>query len=178
MHENRTELVAAAKGGDKEAMELLIKEELPWVRGIVYGYVGPADVVDDLCQEVFVSVWQSLDKLRSPSNFRTWLYRITINKVRSYLRSHRRATVVTLPEDVPAPASTGAEETSERQELVRAALAKLPPEYRDPLVIYYLQGKSCDETAKTLGLRPGTARIRLLRGRQKLQEVLKKTNGR
>jgi RNA polymerase sigma-70 factor (ECF subfamily) len=172
--QDRTELVAAAREGDRDAMELLIQNELPWVRGVVSGYIRSPEVVDDLCQDVFVSVWQSLGSLRRVAGFRSWLYRITTNKVRSYLRTRKRDRFAVLPDDVPDPGGDEAADALDRQDAVREALQRLAPEYRDPLIIHYLQGRSCAETAEILGLRPVTARIRLLRGRRQLQELLSK----
>lgn len=168
---DRTELVLSAQRGNRESMELLIKAELPWIRAVLIGYMGASEAVDDVCQEVFLSAWQAIGSLRRAEGFRAWLYRIAINKVRSFLRSRRRDAASSLPEELPVENS--GEDAGDREELLRAALARLSPEYRDPLVIHYLQGRSCAETAKILGLRPVTARIRLLRGRRQLQEILR-----
>jgi len=173
LEQGTSELVTAARGGDREAMEALIKQELPWIRGVIAGYVGPGDIADDLCQEIFISAWQGLPSLRNPAGFRAWLYRIAINKVRSHVRVARRSNEVELAADVTATSGSSAQEEFERRDAIRAALQKLAPEYRDPLIVHYLDGKSCDETAEILGLRPVTTRIRLLRGRQKLAEILK-----
>jgi len=171
---NSAELVVAARRGDREATDRLIRRELPWVRGVIAGYLGRSDAVDDLCQEVFLSAWQGLGSLRSASGFRAWLYRIVLNKVRSYLRRRRKSSSVPLPEEIPVEAGEDSEESQDMREAVKEALSRLPSEYRDPLIIHYLQGKSTAETAEILGLRPVTARIRLLRGRRRLAEILHK----
>jgi len=169
-----SELVAAARAGDRAAMEALIRRELPWVRGLIAGYIRSPEEVDDLCQEVFISVWRRLGRLRRAGRFRPWLYRITINKVRSYLRHRRRSLEAPLPEEDDVPAEDHSAERLQEQELLEQALAALPAEYRDPLVIHYFQGKSTAETAAILGLRPVTARIRLMRARRQLARVLRK----
>ena len=170
MQRHDTDLVAAAVRGDRESMGLLIERELPWVRAVVAGYIRAQSNVDDICQDIFVSAWQGIGKLRNHAGFKSWLYRITINKVRSFIRAQRRGKSTPLVDDVAAACDGG----YERREVVQAALEKLSPRYRDPLVIHYLQGKSCAETAEILGLKPVTARIRLLRARQQLAEVLRK----
>lgn len=169
-----TDLLAAARAGDRQAMSRLIEAELPWVRAVVAGYVQAFENVDDICQEIFIAVWQCLRHLRSPEGFKAWVYRIAVNKVRSFYRGAGRRSSVELSADVSASDGREALERSSRRESVLAALKKIPPKYRDPLVIHYLRGKSCDETAEILGLRPVTCRIRLLRGRQKLEELLRK----
>ena len=183
MRQDHAELVEAARRGDRDAMGALIEQELPWIRGVVAGYIGARDAVDDICQDVFVSAWQSIGSLRKAAGFRPWLYRIAVNKVRSFIRRSRRNPVVSLPDVVEAHRAIdevgayGAVDSETKEDLsdaLGAALKKLAPEYRDPLVIHYLQGKSCAETAAILGLRPVTARIRLLRGRERLREILQK----
>ena len=174
MEQDRVDLVTAAHDGDRDAMSALIARELPWVRAVIAGYLRNADAVDDLCQEVFLSAWQAIATLRRPAGFKPWLYRITVNKVRSYFRGARRRAWAPLVEDVPASDASAGGAQADRRDAVKAALATLPSQYRDPLVIHYLNGKSCEETAKILGLKPVTARIRLLRGRRKLEEMLRK----
>jgi RNA polymerase sigma-70 factor, ECF subfamily len=156
-------------------MGLLIEQELPWVRGVVAGALGSGEVADDVCQEVFISAWRAIGSLRREEGFRAWLYTVTVNKIRSHIRKVRRSVEQPLPEDVPAGNEKNRSRAFDRREMLRAALEKLPAEYRDPLVIHYLDGKSCAETAAILGLRPVTARIRLLRGRRQLAEILKKS---
>jgi len=169
-----TDLLAAARAGDRLAMSRLIEAELPWVRAVVAGYVQASENVDDICQEFFIAVWQSLHRLRSPAGFKAWIYRIAVNKVRSFYRRAGRRSSVELSADLQAGDGREALERSSRRESVLAALKKMPPKYRDPLVIHYLRGKSCDETAEILGLRPVTCRIRLLRGRSRLEDLLRK----
>jgi RNA polymerase sigma-70 factor (ECF subfamily) len=175
LRQDQRGLVAAARRGDRESMRLLVEQELPWIRGIVAGALGPGDSADDVCQEVFVAAWQAIGTLRRDDGFRPWLYRIAVNAIRSHLRKVRRNPVQALPADVPARHDGAGPERADRAEALRAALARLPAEYRDPLILHYLDGKSCDETAARLGLRPVTARIRLLRGRRQLAAVLRES---
>ncbi len=168
------DLLAAARGGDRGAMSRLIERELPWVRAVVAGYVQTPENIDDICQEIFIAVWLCLQHLRSPVGFKAWLYRIAVNKVRSHFRGALRRPAVELTMDLPSTDGRAELERDSRRETVLAALKKIDPKYRDPLVIHYLQGKSCDEAAAILGLRPVTCRIRLMRGRQQLEELLRK----
>ena len=59
------------------------------VRNLVYLTLGDVDYVDDISQDVFISVYHKLDEFRFESKFTTWLYRITVNKCRDYLRKKR-----------------------------------------------------------------------------------------
>ena len=81
--------------------------------------------------------------------------------------------MTSLYDDVPTTEAQEAEAQGDQSEEVQVALQKLAPKYRDALVIHYLQGKSCAETAEILGVKPVTARIRLLRGRQQLAKILR-----
>jgi RNA polymerase sigma-70 factor, ECF subfamily len=168
------DLLAAARGGDRQAMSRLIEAELPWVRAVVAGYVQTPENIDDICQEIFIAVWQCLGHLRSVEGFKAWLYRIAVNKVRSHFRGAARRPAAELSADIASTDGRAEAERDSRREAVLAALKKIAPGYRDPLVMHYLHGKSCDETADILGLRPVTCRIRLMRGRQQLEELLRK----
>lgn len=167
-------LITLAQQGDRDAMGQLIQREMPWVRALIAGYIGSSDQVDDICQDTFVSVWRAIGSLKKKDRFKPWLYRIAINKVRSFLRANARQKTVSLPSNFTGQATDDVADRFDKTELLKKALRKMDARYRDPLIVHYLQGKSCDETAHILGLKPATARIRLLRGREKLGQLLKK----
>ncbi len=165
-------LISTAKKGNRKAMGQLIERELPWIKAVISGYISTPDVVDDLCQETFISAWRNITKLRNPKGFRSWLYTIAVNKVRSFLRNKHKRRAHPLDENLLSADPAAVETGLEKQEFIQAALNQLEPKYRDPLIIFYFHGKSCEETGRTLGLKPSTTRIRLLRGREKMREIL------
>ena len=72
--------------GDETTFRLLVQRHKDKVRNITYLTLGNADAVDDIAQDVFLTVYKNLNKFRFESQFSTWLYRITVNKCKDHLR--------------------------------------------------------------------------------------------
>ena len=127
---------------------------------------SPADA-DDVFQEVFLAYYQSSKTFRDEEHRKAWLLRTTLNHCRRITAGSWRRKTTPLEEDLPVQF----QEPEENQ--VWSALMGLEDAYRMPLYLHYFEGLSTEETARSLGLRPGTARMRLSRGREKLRELLK-----
>ena len=114
----------------------------------------------DAMQETALRAWEHRRSLRNERYFKTWVTRIAVNVCRDALRKNRRMVPVeTLPEG-PAPESP--------MELY-ATIESLPERLRLPLVLYYLEGYSVEETARALGLPSGTVKFRLHEARKALR---------
>ena len=72
--------------GDKSAFQVLVKRHKDKVRNIIYITMNNSALVDDIAQDVFITVYRNLKFFRFESQFTTWLYRITVNKCKDYLR--------------------------------------------------------------------------------------------
>ncbi|MGB5894874.1 MAG: sigma factor, partial [Ignavibacteriaceae bacterium] len=72
--------------GDESTFRLLVQRHKEKVRNIIYLTLGDSDSVDDIAQEVFITVYKNLKNFRFESLFTTWLYRITVNKSKDHLR--------------------------------------------------------------------------------------------
>ena len=71
--QNEVTLVCAARQGDREALQLLLGRNWPWLKGLAYSIVGDANDVDDVLQDICVRVIAKIDTLREPERFRPWL---------------------------------------------------------------------------------------------------------
>ncbi|MBM3458862.1 MAG: sigma-70 family RNA polymerase sigma factor [Armatimonadetes bacterium] len=135
------------------------------------------DVAEDLTQETFLGFWNSLDRLERPTeaDLQAWLYGIARNRWRKRLRGCRKATLyLEAAEQRPDPAP-GPEElalVSWEQEEVARAVAGVPPEYREALVLRVFQELSYAQIADMLGIREGLARWRVHRARLWLRQAL------
>lgn len=117
----------------------------------------------DAMQEAALRAWEHRRSLRNEAYFKTWVTRITVNVCRDMIKKNRRMVPVeTLPEG-PAP-----EPPSE----LRLTIQELPERLRLPLVLYYMEGFSVDETARALGLPEGTVKFRLHEARKALRVEL------
>jgi len=137
-----------------------------------YGYwlTGDRSVADDLVQETMVRAWKSLHKLHNPKAVKGWL--ITILRRENARRFERYQ-----PQESGIPtealeAKKSEYDTSTEAFVLRQALEKLPPEYREPLLLQVIHGYSQKEIAAQLGITSAGAGTRLFRARQKLRELL------
>lgn len=160
-------LVAAARRGDRAALDRLCRRFAPVVHGILLGYVQKADA-DDLAQDVFETALARLGDLREDAAFPGWIVAIAR---RAALSAQRRAAPLTglCWDDIPGFADP--EQQLEAQKAL-AAIRGLPPAYREPLVLRLVQGMSGQEIAELTGLTPGSVRVNLHRGMAQLRAAL------
>jgi RNA polymerase sigma-70 factor (ECF subfamily) len=125
----------------------------------------------DLVQETFLRAWKALDSLKSEKAAKSWL--ITILR-REYARTFERKVpkftdieTVTVPEDDELEP----DERMERQ-MLRKAMAALPPRYREPLLLQVVMGHSCEEISKQLGVSKSAVMTQLFRARELLKTKL------
>ncbi len=172
-------IIRQAQRGSRPAVDQLVREHEGWVRGVIYGTTGRADLVDDVAQQVWTQVWQRLGSLNDPRRLRAWLYAVARNAAIDASQDRRRRSAVGLdfvadslgdnPDRGPVKAAVGGEL---RETLLRAVEA-LPALYREPFVLRHLEDWSYAEIGELLGLSVETVETRLVRARRLLREMLK-----
>ena len=173
------EFVRRAAAGDGSAFEaLVLRYETP-LRKLVYGYVLNWEVAEDVAQDAFLVAYRKLGDLGESAAFKSWLYRIAINRAHDELRRSarwgrrldRNVGEEALAELPAAGAESAVESRLLRRALVRA-LSRLPKSQRTAVVLKDVVGMKYVEIAELLGCPIGTAQIRVHRGRQKLRDRL------
>lgn len=163
---------AFIKGNDSTFRTLVIKHKEK-VRNLVFLTLGDVEFVDDISQDVFISVYHKLGEFRFESKFTTWLYRITVNKCRDYLRKKRVRSIFVPIKDSDTEYGTGPfSENVDIPNLVRSAIEKLPEKLRTPLVLRDIDGFSYKEIADQMGTEVGTIKSRIFRARENLKLIL------
>lgn len=177
------ELVARARGGDKEAFGRLVERLEPTARRIAVRMVGDREVASELVQEAALQAYLSLGRLRDDARFKGWLYGIVLNVCRSYIRG-RRDEVFSLEEwlgglpfeAIPFSASvddpTAMAEDREVQRLVLDAVRVLPPKSREAALLFYYEQLSLQEIASRLELSVVAVKSRLHKARNQLRNSL------
>lgn len=180
-------LLLALRANDPLAFETLVRRHGPRMRAAIERIRGCSADVDDTLQEAFVSVFRSVARFEGRSKLSTWLHRIAVNAALMRLRARKNDPVADIDELLPNFSPYGAfrespggwaeapEEGLARDELraaVRAAIAKLPDNYRIPLVLRDLEELEHAEIAETLGCTVNAAKIRVHRARQALKALL------
>jgi len=155
----------------------VVREHADRVYRLAFRLSGNRADAEDLTQETFVRVFRSLAQY-SPGTFEGWLHRITTNLFLDMVRRRQRIRFDTLPDDAHdrlAGADPGPEQTYHEMHLdpeIEAALDALPPDFRVAVVLCDLEQLSYEEIAATLGIKVGTVRSRIHRGRVMLREAL------
>lgn len=158
--------------GDESVFSELLKRHKEKVRNIIYMTLSNSDGVDDIAQEVFITVYRHLKSFRFESQFTTWLYRITINKCKDHLRKKNIRSIF-LPLKDEEPVFESINEDTDIRHIVLNAIATLPDKLRIPLVLKDLEGFSYQEIADTMECEIGTVKSRIFRAREALKKILK-----
>lgn len=170
------------QAGDEAALGTLMQRwELP-VKALIGRIVLNAVEAEELAQETFVRVWQQREKFRADAAFRPWVFSIAVNLARNRLRWWRRRPNVSLDEWTESPVERGSSEPAgaavlERQErasAVREAIAALPLDLREALVLFEYEQLSHAEIAVAVGATPKAVETRIYRAREKLRGALQR----
>lgn len=160
--------------GDESAFALLVQRHKEKVRNIIYLTMNSSNAVDDIAQDVFLTVYRNLNSFRFESQFTTWLYRITVNKCKDYMRKIKIRNIFTpIKEAEEQIGDTMASENSDIVVLVHKAIARLPEKLRVPLLLKDIEGMSYQEIAETVQCEIGTVKSRIFRAREGLKSILK-----
>jgi len=155
----------------------VVRHHAPRVYRLAYRLAGNPQDAEDLTQETFVRVFKSLASYQ-PGTFEGWLHRITTNLFLDLVRRRQRIRFDALPED--SERLPGRERSPEQVYVdthldpdIQRALDALPPDFRVAVVLCDIEGLSYEEIATTLGIKLGTVRSRIHRGRLQLREALR-----
>ncbi|HEV8611291.1 MAG TPA: sigma-70 family RNA polymerase sigma factor [Thermoanaerobaculia bacterium] len=180
-----SELVRGILAGDEALFSILVRRYQTRVVAHVTRMVGSREDAFDLAQEIFLKVFQALDRYNPEFKFSTWLFRIAGNAAIDHLRKRRPRTV---PLEIPDPESrsgvSAIEHESpgldpyadlrnvERGEAISRAIADLPPEFRELITLRHFGGLSYEEIARVKNMPLGTVKNKLFRARVVLKERL------
>lgn len=156
----------------------IVRTHASRVYRLAYRLTGNRYDAEDLTQEVFVRVFRSLSTY-TPGTFQGWLHRITTNLFLDMVRRRARLRMEGLPEDADRVVGGGPEPErifadTHLDPALQAALDELPPEFRAAVVLCDVEGLSYEEIGATLGVKLGTVRSRIHRGRAALRAALER----
>ncbi len=158
--------------------EDIVREHGDRVYRLAYRLSGNTHDAEDITQETFIRVFRALDNYR-PGSFEGWLHRITTNVFLDLVRRRQRIRMEALPEDSDRIAGRGPEpeqvfSDTHLDPVLQEALDELPPEFRAAVVLCDVEGLSYEEIGATLGVKLGTVRSRIHRGRAALRNSLER----
>jgi RNA polymerase sigma-70 factor (ECF subfamily) len=166
-----------ARTGDARAFDVLYRRHTGVLYSTAWRLTRDADVAADLVHDTWVRAVESARAFEQRSSFRTWITGILINRHREHERARRRESVEARDhgrvDDVVDPVSAAPLNGSGIDRIdLEAAIAALPPGFRQVLVLHDIEGFTHDEIAAALGLVPGTSKSQLARARQRVREML------
>ncbi len=169
-------LMARVAGGDREAFAAVVDRHKDAMVAYLTRLTGDRDRAEDLAQETFLRLFRGAGRYVERGLLRAYLYRIATNLARSEERRARRAKLL---QPLLGPHRDGEPGTwhdallrDELQRQVAAAVAALPLRWRVPLVLHEIEGWPYAEVAAQLGVREGTVKSRIHRGRERLRRAL------
>jgi RNA polymerase sigma-70 factor (ECF subfamily) len=178
MPDELSDLVAAARGGDRAAFDALVRATSAETYTLAYRLVGNEEDASDVVQDAYLRAYRGIGKFRGDAQFSTWLYRITANCAATQLGKRRRHRHDELLDEAPL-----ADVSPERDPVARSegenlrvrlteALEELPPRLRQVVVLRDVYDLPHEAIAAELGISESAAKVRLHRARRKLRERL------
>ena len=166
------ELVEACRAGETSAFDVLVGRWEDKIRGAAWRVLGSEEEARDVAQEAFLKAYRGLDAFKREARFSSWLYQIALNLCRDRLRRRRTRASVSLEEleeagPVLVEPRPGAHELALQSDLasvVRRAVAALPEEQREVVILKEYEGLTFLEIAQALDVPVSTVKTRLYRG--------------
>jgi RNA polymerase sigma-70 factor (ECF subfamily) len=146
MGQRETELIRRWREGESSAFEELVRLWQQPIARFLSRYVGRSDLVQDLCQEVFLRVFQAQSSYRENGHFAGWIYRIALNAARDAQRRPRWNSTPLSNE--PTAEDRPSCEEKELADALARAIAELPDALRTVLVLRHYQGLNFEEIAR------------------------------
>ena len=180
MKNNDVQLIQRVLAGDETAFSALVSKYQRSVHALAWRKIGDFHIAEDITQEAFLKAYQRLSTLKEPQSFASWLYVITANQCKAWLRKKRtwiqsledtssaQLEKATYSGHIIAENERMTEET--QREVVKKLLEKLQESDRTVITLYYLGGMTYEEISNFLGVSVGAIKSRLHRARQRLKK--------
>jgi RNA polymerase sigma factor (sigma-70 family) len=173
------EWVRLAQAGDRMAFAHLVRRHQDAVHRFIQRMLGSHEEALELAQETFIKAWQALPQWQPQAQFKTWLFRIASNTAMDALRRRRIVEMVPLEEEYDAPAhGPGPDvqlQSRQRLRSLESALAALPAEQREVILLREIEGLSYAEISTALGVHEGTVKSRIARAREALASAVRES---
>lgn len=174
------DLVERHRSGDAHAFDEVYERFGEMVYNLALRLSGNREEAADLTQEIFLRIYRHLGSFGGRSTLKTWIFRVALNHCRDRL-SRFSPAILPIEEGMEDGGTTLADPARSPEEMalaaddgrrVSAGLSLLPQVFREAVVLRDLEGLSYDEIAEVLGVRVGTVRSRIARGRDQLRSLL------
>ena len=174
-------LIEECRKGNLENFRKVIEAASPLAFSVAFRMLGDEELAKDIVQETLVTVWQKLGSIKSSEVFKTWLYRIILNKCFDELRKKKRNPEYSQNDsawiklaDTISEDSSHCLENSEIAEIISRLTDKLSPKQKAVFILSDLDEMSNDEVASITGLNKMRVKANLYYARKSMKEMLEK----
>lgn len=176
------ELARRIQKGDSEPLAILMERYEPKLLRYGRKFLSGGEDIEDIVQEVFLSVYQNIQSYDPSRGFSPWIYRIAHNAFVNELRKRSRQPVrffgfefdTFVPHPVQEATQVDEREQKEFKQVLEKGLAEISPAYAEILILRYLEELSYQEIADVLRIPLGTVSVRIARGKKALEDAYKK----
>jgi RNA polymerase sigma-70 factor, ECF subfamily len=167
------ELIARAQGGDRDALDRLLRRHQPRITAVCRRLTGNDADASDAAQEALIAIVRGIKRFDGRASFGTWAYRVATNASLDELRRRKRRTAESIDaaEWAEPSVSSRSDAIGERHAL-EAALRALPEDFRVAVVLRDVADLDYSEIAEVIGVPAGTVKSRIARGRAQLAQLL------
>lgn len=174
-------LIEECRGGNFNNFRRLVELTSPFAYSVAFRMLGDDETAKDVVQETMVTIWQKLRKIKSAEVYKTWIYRIVVNKCYDEIRKRKRnqeqiadePTWTLIAERISAGPSSTLED-SETSAIIRMLTERLSSKQKAVFVLSDLEGLSNDEVSEITGISKSAVKANLYHARKSISEKIEK----
>jgi RNA polymerase sigma-70 factor (ECF subfamily) len=174
-------LIEECRGGNFNNFRKLVELTSPFTYSVAFRILGDEDQAKDIVQETMVTIWQKIRKIKSAEGYKTWIYRIVVNKCYDQLRKKKRHQEFVADEQTWAlisnsiSAGPSAElENYETAQIINLLTKKLSPKQKTVFILSEIEEMSGDEISEITGMRKSVIKANLYYARKNISEMVEK----
>lgn len=175
------ELIEECRNGDLHNFRKVVEKSTPLIFTVAFRILGDEDAARDIVQDTMVAVWQKLAKIKSSESYKTWVYRIAVNKCYDQLRKQKRQKEDRYDENEWAVISNHLSEGGitelenwENARIISMLTNQLSPKQKTVFVLSELEGLESDEIVKITGMAKSAVKANLYYARRNIGSLLQK----
>lgn len=175
------ELIEECRGGNLQNFRKLVELTSPFAFSVAFRILGDEDQAKDVVQETMISIWQKLKKIRSADVYKTWIYRIVVNKCYDQLRRKKRSPEFVADEkawklisDRIAEETSSELENTELTKIIKLLTDRLSPKQKAVFVLSDIEQMSHDEISEITGISKSGIKSNLYYARKSISEMVEK----
>lgn len=174
-------LIEECRGGNLNNFRKLVELTTPFAFSVAFRMLGDEDQAKDVVQETLITIWQKLNKIKSAEVYKTWIYRITVNKCYDQLRKRKRNPEIIADDSVWALISNKVSEepsaeleNNETSRIIGILTNRLSPKQKAVFVLSELEEMSSDEISEITGMSKSGIKSNLHYARKSISEMIEK----